>query len=227
MDEKVWRDHNHALYLAERIRLSISRNKSQYGLIDTLSEMEMPTHAGKSQNKQSDPHTPLQPLNSSITFYNAGNTWRTKLITQNSRFFHWGWYVSKDGFCEGIWSHCGKNLLFGFFFCLRILNINKDWSVCLICPFQVCFTGTPRAELTMLEKGLAKWTLPNGESSSPSKAMVEMWLHNDLAVCTTCLIWDFSVEVLLEKPPACDVRHKSHLSSLLHRNVWKPKYLSR
>lgn len=48
-----------------------------------------------------------------------------------------------------------------------------------------------------------------------------------LAVCTTCLIQDFSVEVLLEKLPACDVRHKSHLSSLLHRDVWKPKHPSR
>lgn len=116
MDEKVWRDHNRALYLAERIRLPISRNKSQYGLIDTSREMEIPTHAGESQNKQSGPHTPLQPLNSSITFYNAGNTWRTKLITPNSRFFHWDWYVLKDGFSEGISSDCGKNLLFAFFF---------------------------------------------------------------------------------------------------------------
>lgn len=53
MGEKgFWANHSLSLDIAERIKLPISRTKSQYSLIDTSQEMEMPTHTGKSQNKQ-------------------------------------------------------------------------------------------------------------------------------------------------------------------------------
>lgn len=81
-------NHNLALYLAERIKLPISRNKSQYSLIDTSREMEMPTHTRKCQNKQLGTYIPLQPSHSSITFYYTGNALRSKLIIQSSGFFH-------------------------------------------------------------------------------------------------------------------------------------------
>lgn len=118
--KKFWTNHNLALYLAERIKLPISRNKSQYGLIDTSREMEMPTHTRKSQNKQLGTYIPLQPLNSSITFYYTGNALRSKMIIQSSGFFHQDWYVRKSGyiyFCENVCSDCAeKNLDFFFLF---------------------------------------------------------------------------------------------------------------
>lgn len=109
--KKFWTNHNLALYLAERRKLPISRNKSQYSLIDTSREMEMPTHTGKSQNKQLGTYVLLQPLNSSIAFYYTGNALRSKLITQSSGFFHWDWDVTMSGyiyFCQNVCSDCGE-----------------------------------------------------------------------------------------------------------------------
>lgn len=48
--------------------------------------MEMPTHTRKCQSKQWGTCIPLQPLNSSISFYYTGNTFRSKLITQTVDF---------------------------------------------------------------------------------------------------------------------------------------------